>query len=684
MTVELRPFGVRCNLACTYCYQDPQRAGGPPGRAAAYSLDAMKDAAARRTGQVTLFGGEPLLLGLDDLEDLLRWGAARPGGVGIQTNGTLITDAHVALFRAYDVSVGISVDGPDELNDLRWHGSLARTRAATAATHRAIAKLAHAYRPPGLIVTLHRRNAAPDVLGRLLAWAGEIDALGVRSMRLHLLEVDGPAAAAAALTEAENIAALTAFDELQARLTTLRFDVPDETRAALRGQDGAGSCVWGGCDPYTTPAVQGIEGDGRASNCGRTNKDGVDFGKADRGGFDRSLALYVTPREDGGCAGCRFFLACRGQCPGTGIDGDWRNRSEHCGVWLAMFARAERSVAAEGRVPVSLDPRRPSLERRLTEHWRLGRDATIAGLLREEEAAARATVSVAPTRPEGAVDAPVRAVVPEPRISFAGTGAAGRGRALLAAARRAAWMSALAVVAAGHEDAALVSPGAAHALDVRSAAATLGLHARVVDRPAGGAPPDQAGPLLIVGGQAEMTRVPESPAPACCQAPRSAGVGAAGTPPLPPPWLTYGAAVDGPTQVDVPADAINLLWWRLGIVPVGHPPCSPACAESLALAANRRAAAVQAGIDGLAALDEVLAWPAEWSALHGVAELRAPLLRLTYPVAYTPRRLTVRFDGPARPADRAVGLNFPYRLSPTAAPRRAAPSPDSIAAGGTP
>src|SRR5436305_9846469 len=141
MTLELRPLGVACNIACAYCYQDPQRDAGNVNVQARYSLDAMKAAAERRPGPVTLFGGEPLMLPLPDLAELLRWGAERPGGVGIQTNGTLVTDAHVSLFRTYRVRVGISVDGPDELNDQRRQGSLERTRAATRATHETNARL---------------------------------------------------------------------------------------------------------------------------------------------------------------------------------------------------------------------------------------------------------------------------------------------------------------------------------------------------------------------------------------------------------------------------------------------------------------------------------------------------------------------------------------------------------------
>ena len=76
----------------------------------------------------TLFGGEPLLLPVEDLEHLWAWGLAKFGSNSVQTNGTLIDDEHVRLFKTYRVSVGISIDGPGALNDVRWHGSLAKTR----------------------------------------------------------------------------------------------------------------------------------------------------------------------------------------------------------------------------------------------------------------------------------------------------------------------------------------------------------------------------------------------------------------------------------------------------------------------------------------------------------------------------------------------------------------------------
>ena len=130
MGIELRPLGVACNLACNYCYQNPQRDAG--NQRMTYDLDKMKAEALRIGGPFTLFGGEPLLMRFEDLENLFAWGLETSGGSSIQTNGILIEDRHIELFRQYKLSVGISIDGPGQLNDARWHHGLEKTRQSTA------------------------------------------------------------------------------------------------------------------------------------------------------------------------------------------------------------------------------------------------------------------------------------------------------------------------------------------------------------------------------------------------------------------------------------------------------------------------------------------------------------------------------------------------------------------------
>jgi uncharacterized protein len=377
MSIEVRPLGVKCNIQCQYCYQNPQRdAGNVP---TTFDLARMKAALDRAGANFTIFGGEPLLVPDAMLEELWAFGYQRFGSNGIQTNGTLINERHIALFKRYNVSVGISVDGPEDLNDVRWAGTLRLTREATARTHAAIERLVREGLTPSLIVTLHRNNATADKLPRMRDWFRYLDALGITSARLHDLEIESDAIGAKyGLTHEEQLAAFLEFAALQSELRQLRFDVFADIRKMLLGQDQSTTCVWNGCDPYNTRAVQGIEGHGQRSNCGRTNKDGIDFVKADREGFERYLALYHAPQSCGGCNGCRFFLMCKGQCPGGAIGGDWRNRSSKCGLWMALFERFEAELIAEGHVPISVSRRRGELEAFALRQWASGQPAYLA------------------------------------------------------------------------------------------------------------------------------------------------------------------------------------------------------------------------------------------------------------------------------------------------------------------
>lgn len=382
MGIEVRPLGVRCNIGCQYCYQNPQRDAGNVARR--YDVAAILRALAADPRPFSLFGGEALLVPLADLEALWAFGLERHGGNTVQTNGTLIGDAHVAAFKRYKVRVGVSIDGPGELNDARWAGTLARTREMTEKTEAAIDRLLAEGLPVSLIVTLHRGNATADKLPRLHAWLEGLAQRGLRAARLHTLEVDDPAIGARyALDADDNVAALRSFAALERRAPALRLDVFTDMRQMLRGRDARAGCVFRACDPYTTAAVSGVEGDGQSSNCGRTNKDGVDFAKADRAGYERYVALYHTPQRDGGCQDCRFFLQCKGHCPGTAIDGDWRNRSEHCEVHKRLFVDLEHELRAAGELPLSLHPLRPRVEAAMLAAWAGGDNPTIEAALRD-------------------------------------------------------------------------------------------------------------------------------------------------------------------------------------------------------------------------------------------------------------------------------------------------------------
>ena len=132
MPLTIAPLGVRCNIQCRYCYEDPMRDAGNLGvRYSRSDLESLKRSIARHSRgdePFLLFGGEPLLLPKRVLEELLEWGPKRSGRNSIQTNGVLIDDEHIELFKRYRINVGVSIDVPGELNDALGPHPLAYAR----------------------------------------------------------------------------------------------------------------------------------------------------------------------------------------------------------------------------------------------------------------------------------------------------------------------------------------------------------------------------------------------------------------------------------------------------------------------------------------------------------------------------------------------------------------------------
>lgn len=393
MTVEVLPVGYVCQLACKYCYQEPLRDAGNLATSN-INVEAMIEALEKEGQDFSIFGGEPLLTPIPVLEKLWKYGFERYGRNGIQTNGELITDEHIELFKKYNVSVGISIDGPGELNNARIPrrgGSVAQSTARTEANLEKLLKMGLRV---GIIVTLHRGNALAEHRPRMKEWFRKLDKLGLRSARLHILEVENPIVRAAwALTDEENIEAFLDFAEFESELENLRFDKFRDIAKLLIGKDrGNGdrdqgvTCVWNACDPWTTSAVRGVLADGTRTNCGRTNKEGIPWVKSPQPSYERYISLYFTPQEEGGCQGCKYFLFCKGQCPGTAIDGDWRKKSEHCKVHYALFEHIEKGLHKYGVQTVTERPDLHELESIMIEGWASGRNMSVQEVL---EVAAR-------------------------------------------------------------------------------------------------------------------------------------------------------------------------------------------------------------------------------------------------------------------------------------------------------
>jgi uncharacterized protein len=122
----------RCNLKCDYCYfffgGDETWKLHPPvvPRQVIEDLGAFTARAARDQQldaiQLIFHGGEPLLMSkprfAEMCDTLRRYETGFRFNFGLQTNGVLVDDGWIELFERYQVSAGVSLDGPPAVNDL--------------------------------------------------------------------------------------------------------------------------------------------------------------------------------------------------------------------------------------------------------------------------------------------------------------------------------------------------------------------------------------------------------------------------------------------------------------------------------------------------------------------------------------------------------------------------------------
>lgn len=145
VVVQPTPF---CNIACRYCYL-PDR-----DSTARMSIDTVRATfeAVFSSGwslpdlTVIWHAGEPLVVPVSWYQEAFELiDALRPEGIRVrhafQTNGTLITPDWCALFRRWEVGVGVSIDGPRDIHDAnrvtrKGQGTFDKTLAGIACLQR--------------------------------------------------------------------------------------------------------------------------------------------------------------------------------------------------------------------------------------------------------------------------------------------------------------------------------------------------------------------------------------------------------------------------------------------------------------------------------------------------------------------------------------------------------------------
>lgn len=371
-----------CNLSCGYCYQNDERNEREQWVQAEYDLDEMKerllDMKERYPDLVPgLHGGESLLIPKEDIREIYEFiwehygdrieaGVGRPG---IQTNGTLLDEEHIEIFEEYDVSVGISCDGPWPLNEYRvpYGQDEEQAKRTTERTLEAIEMLVESGVGCGLIVVLNQANAGTDErLEKLLEWQTDLcKNKGVTGHWNPGIPYRGQAEKSLSPERHEEVL-LRGWEwvkEEQIRYwNPMREYVDNLLGASLN------NCINSKCDPYNAGAARFVTDDGETSGCGKTwnsTGDGPAFlqGPSTGNEYEENLERYDVLKklpgpytegdapDMGGCRGCKYWNICQGGCPAAGgqdryEEGEYRHRTLWCEAVYALYERIERDLRA--------------------------------------------------------------------------------------------------------------------------------------------------------------------------------------------------------------------------------------------------------------------------------------------------------------------------------------------------
>lgn len=118
-----------CNFSCSFCRYAQKVNNNPRNMSFSIAKKALYDGATYNIQHgikhlhVIFHGGEPLLWGIQKFEDIFKFQddflVDHSDFIfynSIQTNAALIDERWITLFIKYNVNVGISIDGPNDLN----------------------------------------------------------------------------------------------------------------------------------------------------------------------------------------------------------------------------------------------------------------------------------------------------------------------------------------------------------------------------------------------------------------------------------------------------------------------------------------------------------------------------------------------------------------------------------------
>lgn len=108
---------------------------------------------------------------------------------------------------------------------------------------------------------------------------------------------------------------------------------------------------------------------------------------------------------------------------------------------------------------------------------------------------------------------------------------------------------------------------------------------------------------------------------------------------------------------------LNPFWIPTGIRMVPHFPCRFNCHDAQLFAQKFIVTGTKAGYaTAMKIALEILSWPVEWSCLHGIAEIRTPILKISQRTDMTIQKCAIHFLGSSYPEEGAKPLRSLLRI----------------------
>ena len=360
LTAIVKPTD-RCNLACKYCYVSPSaKKGVMTGETLLNAMTQVATVADGRSVQFVWHGGEPLLSGLEFLEEVARISEKlRAEGHSIsnsiQTNGTLVTDELLDFIeRQNDFPLGLSLDGPRAVNDRSrvYPGG----RSCFDAVISAVRKIRdRATEKPGsrlgggVIVVVSQLNISD--LPEIYRFFRD-ERVGIKVNAVVVSE--GPQAKLLAVSPVEYAHAMNSlFDTWIEDPDTINVDPFDLMMGNLvtgsgRGCNHSVSCVGN---------FVSIGPQGDIYPCGRFDGDAEFWlGNVNQpGGLEAALKTSCFVKLEGrsgallgGCSTCRYLRICNAGCMHNALTvGNVMEKDFFCAAYKLMYAHIENYLLQE-------------------------------------------------------------------------------------------------------------------------------------------------------------------------------------------------------------------------------------------------------------------------------------------------------------------------------------------------